>query len=213
MNRKRRHFPLAEAADGRPTPFALRFWQIKKSRPIMPDMELFEALAKRRSCRNFTEDPVNTETVARILYAASRAPTASNVSYRELIFIDEPRVIRAVRQIHPALLAEPSCLIVVVTNLRLAVERVGRVGALSSLIDSGAAGENILLAAVDLGLGSQFTMISTMAGIRAILKLPEHYRVDLILPIGVPNQETPAGKAPRRINPVHHNQFGVAYGS
>jgi nitroreductase len=175
-------------------------------------MELFEALTKRRSCRDFTKDPVSRDAVGRLLYAASRAPTASNVSYRELILIDDARVVRAVRQIHPALIAESNCLIVVVTNLRMAIERVGRVGALSSLIDSGAAGENILLAAVDLGLGSQFTMISAMAGIRTILGLPDHYRVDLILPIGVPIQATPGVKGPRRTNPVHHNQFGVAYG-
>jgi nitroreductase len=174
-------------------------------------MELFEALAKRRSCRDFTPAPIGRDTVAPLLFAASRAPTASNVSYRELIFIDDPRMIGAVRQIHPALLAQSTALLVIVTNLRLAVDRVGRVGLLSSLIDSGAAGENVLLAAVDLGLGSQFTMISAMAGIRAILQLPEHYRVDLIMPIGVPTVQTSSVSSPKRTSPVHHNQFGVAY--
>ncbi|MHB8589840.1 MAG: nitroreductase family protein [Candidatus Dormibacteraceae bacterium] len=147
-------------------------------------MELLEALAKRRTCRQFLSEPLDPGAVDRLLFAASRAPTASNVPYREVIVVDDPAVIRAVKQIHPAMLGTPSVLLVIVTNVPLALKRVGRVRELSSLIDSGAAGENVLLAATDLGLGSHFTMISSMAGIRRVLGLPDQYRVDLVIPIG-----------------------------
>lgn len=174
-------------------------------------MELLEALAKRRTYRQFLPEPLVPGTVDRLLFAAGRAPTASNVPYREVIVVDDPAVIRAVKQIHPALLGTPPLLLVIITNVPLALKRVGRVGELSSLIDSGAAGENILLAATDLGLGSQFTMISSMAGIRRVLGLPDHYRVDLVIPVGHRAAGAPTTRSARPDAPVHHNQHGAPY--
>ncbi len=174
-------------------------------------VELKQALAKRRTTRDFLPEPVSAAAVERLLYAAGRAPTASNVPYREVIVVDDPRVIRAVKAVHPALLGSPPLLLVVVTNVGLAEKRVGRVGRLSSAIDSGAAGENVVLAATEMGLGSQFTMISAMAGIRRVLGLPEEYRVDLIIPIGVPAPRVAATKSARAAAPIHHNQHGVPY--
>jgi nitroreductase len=174
-------------------------------------VELTQAFAKRRTCRNFGSEPVSAEAVEFLLYAARRAPTASNVPYREVIVVDDPRVIRAVKQIHPAMLGLPPLLLVIATNLTLAEKRVGRVGRLSSLIDSGAAGENVLLAATELGLGSQFTMISAMAGIRRVLGLPAAYRVDLIIPVGVPSERHAGTRSAMTSSPVHHNEHGTPY--
>jgi len=88
------------------------------------------------------------------------------------------------------------------------LERVGRVGLLSSSIDSGAAGENIWLAATNLGLGTQFTMISAMAGIRPILGLSDHVRVDLIMPVGLADPGARPRRLPRAVTPLHYNQYG-----
>ena len=172
-------------------------------------MTLFETLARRRACREFLPDPVPDDLVDQLVYAATRAPTASNRPYRHCIVVDDPAVIRAIRQISPALLANPPLLIVIVTDAVLAVERTGRVGEAASLIDAGAAGENVLLAATALGLGSQFTMISAQAGIRAILALPASHRVDLMIPIGYPAGEVKSVKAPSSANQSFRNQFGV----
>jgi nitroreductase len=122
--------------------------------------------------------------------------------------VDDPRVIAAIRQISAALLADPPALLILLTDVRMAVERVGRVGELSSLIDSGAAGENVWLLATELGLGTQFTMISAMAGIREILDLPDGFRVDLIMPVGTPAPGIGRKAARRVTNAVHRNRFG-----
>lgn len=171
-------------------------------------MELADALRLRRVCRAYRDDPVPPELIERVLAAAASAPTASNVPYRQLMLVDDPAVIRAIRQISPALQANAPCLLIVMTDVELAVRRVGRIGESSSLIDSGAAGENAWLAAIDAGLASQFTMISAMPGIRAILGLPERYRVDLMMPLGFP-AEPQKPKGARRPPDVHRNQFGA----
>jgi len=171
-------------------------------------MDLLEALATRRACRAFLPDPVPPDMIEKLTFAVSRAPTASNRPYRHCIVIDDPDVIRAIRQISPALLADPPLLIVIIADAELAVSRTGPIGESASLIDAGAAGENVLLAATALGLGSQFTMISTQAGIRVILNLPETHRVDLIIPVGFPAGPIRSMKAPREANQVYRNQFG-----
>lgn len=123
--------------------------------------------------------------------------------------VDDRRVIAAIRQISAALLADPPALLILMTDVRMAVDRVGRVGELSSMIDSGAAGENVWLLATELGIGTQFTMISAMAGIRAILDLPDHFRVDLIMPVGTPAPKGARRSLPSVRNPVHRNRYGV----
>ena len=52
-------------------------------------------------------------------------------------------------------------------------------------------------------------MISVMTGIRTILGLPEHCRVDLILPIGHPSSTAKSVKASEKANLVYHNLYGV----
>lgn len=175
--------------------------------PVLADVQ--SAIRRRRACRDFLPDPVSRETLELLVAAAQRAPTASNVPYRHVMIVDDLRVIRAVRMISAALLANPPALLILAIDIRMAIERVGRIGHLSSAIDSGAAGENVWLLATQLGLGTQFTMVSSMAGIRAILDLPEHLRVDLIMPVGLPAPVTRTKALPRTANPVYVNQYGT----
>ncbi len=171
-------------------------------------MDVEKAAIKRRACRVYATDPLPIEVIERLADAAQRAPTASNVAYRHIMIVDDPRVVTAVRSISAALLANAPALLVVLTDVEEAIDRVGPIGEVSSLIDSGAAGENVWLLATELGIGTQFTMISAMAGIREVLGLPQNMRVDLIMPIGYP-AAAPAANAPKRAkNPVHRNQFG-----
>jgi nitroreductase len=174
-------------------------------------METFQAFSRRRACREFSKDPVPREIVEKLVYAASRAPTACNMPYRHFIVVDDLRVIKSIRQLSPSLVADPPLLIVVVTDLKVAIEDTGPLAEWSAYVDSGAAGENILLAAADLGLGSQFTMIPVMAGIREILGLPSKYRVDLIIPIGYPKNPVKSPKAQKNANSVYHNKFGESF--
>jgi len=174
-------------------------------------MDFFKALTKKRACRAFTDEPVDAEQIDRLLYAASWAPTASNRHYRHCIVVDDPGLIHAIWQVSPSLMAKAPVLIIIFSDLEMARTTIGRVGDRSAAVDAGAAGENVLLAATALGLGSQFTMISAMSGIRAVLGLPDHCRVDLIIPVGHAVSPLPAldAEKPNRGQRVYHNQYGV----
>lgn len=168
-------------------------------------------LSKKKACRDFTDAPVPKDALDRILRAAKRAPTASNIPYRHFILVDDKRVIQAIKQVSPSFLANPPIVLIIFTDLKVALEKTGRVAEYSSLVDAGASGENVLLAATDSGLGSQFTMISHMAAIRKVLGLPDYCRVDLIIPIGHPKEGARSSKARKGANVVFHNQYGVIY--
>jgi len=174
-------------------------------------MDYFETLARRRACREFTGETVSDAEIDRLLYAASWAPIASNRPYRHCIVVDDPAVIRAIRQISPSLQANAPLLIVIFSDLQTACTIVGKVADRCTAVDAGAAGQNVLLATTALGLGSQFTMISAMSGIRTILGLPQHCRVDLIIPVGHAVQAQPpvSAVAPKRGQRVFRNQYGV----
>lgn len=177
--------------------------------PAYSVMDLFEALKLKKACREYTKERVAQADVDKLVYALGRAPTASNRPYRHCIVVDDPAVIRAIRQISPSLLADPPLLIIIFTDMTVALDKVGEVGERCSLVDAGAAGENVLLAATALGLGSQFTMIAAMAGVQTILGLPAHCRVDLIIPVGTPAPSAKSVKQHKAANQVYHNRYGV----
>lgn len=176
-------------------------------------MDFFETLTRKRAARKFTDEPVAAEQVDRLLYAASWAPIASNRPYRHCMVVDDPGVIRAIKQISPSLQANAPLLLIIFSDLELAHSAVGRVAERCTAVDAGAAGENVLLAAAALGLGAQFTMISAMTGIRTVLGLPPQYRVDLIIPIGHSVRSLPplSSEKPNRAQRVYRNQYGVPY--
>lgn len=174
-------------------------------------MEFFEVIRKRRACREYTKEPVPPELVQKLIHAGNRAPTACNLPRRRLIVVDDPRAIRSIRQISPSIRADPPLFIIVATDLRREDGETNPLAERSSHIDSGAAGENITLAATALGLASQFTMVPFMSGIREILHLPEHYRVDLVIPIGYSEGRQKSVKPQANANTVYYNRYGEIY--
>lgn len=174
-------------------------------------MDCFEAIKERRSCRNYSNTPVPLEVLERLAFIGGRAPTACNLPRRHFIVVDDVRIIKSIRQMSPSLRACPPSLIVVITDKERERGEAGPMAARSSLIDSGAAGENIVLAAVALGLGSQFTMTPFTSGIAEILQLPEHFQIDLIIPIGYPESAVKSQRAQMNANRVYHNKYGEQF--
>ena len=56
-------------------------------------MNTLEAIYNRRSCRNFTDEPVTVEQIDTILKAAFSAPTAVNTQPWEYIVINDEKII------------------------------------------------------------------------------------------------------------------------
>jgi nitroreductase len=191
----------------------------------------FDIVARQRACRSFSEEPVDDETIARILTAATFAPSAENKQPWEFVVVRDRETRAAIgdlsrraweahgrafseTRLTPAMLAEVDrgatggvaeapVNIVVCAD----VERGLEVTIPSSIFP---ATQNLLLAATALGLGSALTTIATgfRAEMQTILGLPDHVRPIAVVPLGHPAR--PLGP-PRRApfaERTHRERFG-----
>jgi 5,6-dimethylbenzimidazole synthase len=173
-------------------------------------MDVFEAMRRRRMHRRFTGEPVAADVLAKLVEAAALAPMGGNELVRRLILIDDPRWVKTVRDVTPSFLANPVAIIVVCTDLERAEASMGRQGRdILSLLDAGAAAENVALAAPALGIGISFVRCVNDSALAEVLELPAQVRVDILIGIGHPARQ-PSPAAPRREPVVFRNRFGGA---
>jgi nitroreductase len=174
-------------------------------------MDVFEAMLKRRMHRRFTDEPVSDEVLAKLVHAATLAPMGGNELVRRLIVVSDPRMVKTVRDVTPSFLANPVAIIAVCTDLDRAETSMGRQGRdILSLLDAGAAAQNIALAAPALGVGISFVRCANDSALQEVLELPERVRLDILIGVGHP-APTPSPAAPRREPIVFRDRFGQSY--
>ncbi len=194
----------------------------------------FDVVGRQRAHRAFASDPVDDDTIARILTAATFAPSAENKQPWEFVVVRDPETRAALgdlsrrawesygrafseTRLTPGMLAEVGrgatggvaeapVNIVVCADVRRGLE----VTIPSSIFP---AVQNLLLAATALGLGSALTTITTgfRAEMQAILDLPEHVVAVALVPLGRPVK--PLGP-PRRepfAEHTHRERFGRSW--
>lgn len=158
--------------------------------------------------RLFTPDPPDEESLARLVWAATRAPMGGNELVRRLVVVTDPALVKTVRQVTPSFLANASAVILICTDLERAEASMGSQGrAVLSLLDAGAAAENVALAAPALGLGACFVRSSNEVALREVLDLPESVRPDILVAVGRP-AEVPSPAAKARKPMVFRDRFG-----
>jgi nitroreductase len=174
-------------------------------------MDVFEAMRRRRMHRRFTREPISEEVLDRLVQAAALAPMGGNELVRRLIVVSDPKLVKTVRDVTPSFLANAVAVIVVCTDLERAEASMGRQGReILSLLDAGAAAENMALAAPALGIGISFVRSVNDSALQEVLELPEHVRVDILVGVGHP-APTPSPAAPRRQPVVFRDRFGAPY--
>ncbi|HEX4161136.1 MAG TPA: nitroreductase family protein [Acidimicrobiales bacterium] len=194
----------------------------------MPDF--FDVVHSQRAARSFLPDDVDDETVARILTAATHAPSAENSQPFVFVVVRDPELRNTIGEmtariwsggarayeegrLAPAFLADVDrgamggiaaapVLVVVCGDTRLTVE----VALPSSIFP---AVQNLLLAAHALGLGSTLTTLPVVAGeLSALLELPPEVVPLAVVPLG----RLPKALGPPRRRPIsekaHLNRYG-----
>ncbi len=149
-------------------------------------MQLLEAIQQRRSVRHYLPQPVPREQLVDLVSAAQKAPVSCNLQLLHYVILDQPEILQQLTRRVSHKFGYAPAAIVVLHDPRFTVERDSGVTAM------GAAVENILLRAVDLGLGT-----CAMAGfhhdevIREILHLPEQWQIGLLISVGYPDPTFP----------------------
>jgi nitroreductase len=158
--------------------------------------------------RAFTEEAVAEEVLDRLSWAAARAPMGGAELVRRIVVVKDPAMVRTVRQVTPSFLANAAAIILICTDVDQAEAVMGRQGRdILSLLDAGAAAENVALAAPALGIGICFVRSANEAALREVLELPDHVRPDILIGVGHP-APTPSPR-PRMQKPIiFRDRFG-----
>lgn len=163
-------------------------------------MDIFEAISRRRSIRQFDpEGQVDDEAVKKILGAGTAAPSAGNgQSWRFIVVRDRELKHRlAFEAGHQRFIDQAPVAIVVCADLSAAEKSYGERGRSTyALQDTAAAIENMLLAVTAMGLGSCWVGAFNEGVAAEILGLSSDVRPLAILPIGHPAE--PALRVPPR---------------
>jgi nitroreductase len=171
-------------------------------------MDVMESIRKRRFHRSFTDEPVDERSMAALVWAAGRAPMGGNELVRRIVVVTDPGQMKTLRQVTPSFLANSPAVVVICTDLERAEASMGNQGRdVLSLVDAGAAAENVALAAVALGLAACFVRSSNDAALQEVLGLPRQVRPDILIAVGHPSSTpTPAMKNPPAV--VYREIFG-----
>lgn len=166
-------------------------------------MEALECLIRRQSCRNYRPDPLSEEEITAILQAAMAAPVAyGDYSKFHLTVIQDPKRIQELERGLQSAFPDGSLYEAPAVCLVSSVPDEGLMMAMSQL-GAGCIGQNILLAATALGLGSVFMGLPVLAFQKhpELLKsfgIPESYFPCFAVGFGHPDQlrerQKPQGK-------------------
>lgn len=155
-------------------------------------MELFEAIRRRRSIRAFTEKEVSEREIKELLEAAILAPSAGNIQPWSFVVIRDHDTKRKLAEaaLNQFFIEKVPVVIVVLADWNRSRRHYGSRGAnLYCLQDTAAAVQNMLLAAVALGLGACWVGAFQEEMVSAVLKVPEGFRPVAIVPIGRPAEK------------------------
>jgi nitroreductase len=152
-----------------------------------------EAIFQRRSIRKYTEQPVETEKLDLLLKAGMAAPSAMNCRPWEFIVVTEPEKLAQFRKGLIFGDRNAPAAIVVCGNPSLSSNPAAR---LFWVQDCSAATENILIAAVSLGLGTVWIGVHPVAKfvktVRTILALPRQVTPLCVVYVGYPVDDKPS---------------------
>jgi nitroreductase len=156
----------------------------------MPTLALSNLFA-RRSIRKFDQGQVTDEQVDLLLQAAMAAPSAGNRKPWHFVVVRDPETRRKIAASHPYAKMAVEAPVVIVPCGQPELSFADRPA--FWVQDLSAATENILLAAVALGLGAVWCGVfpneERVVEARAILGLPGDVTPLCYVPVGVPGEE------------------------
>ncbi|NLF01544.1 MAG: nitroreductase family protein [Anaerolineales bacterium] len=158
----------------------------------MSTPESLDIIMKRRSIRRYLPKEVEREQLGLLMQAAMAAPSAANSQPWEFVVVTDPSTLEELRKRLYAGRYEAPAAIVVCGNVGIAHNSAARYHWVQ---DCSAAAENILIAAVGLGLGAVwigvYPLPSAIKSVSEVLSIPEHVTPLCIIYVGYPAEEKP----------------------
>ncbi len=173
-------------------------------------MDVYEAVTKRRSIRRFKNIPVAYGILERCVNAARLAPSAMNRQVCEYIIVDDeqllPQVFNSIKgwggQSRPeeGWLMEKSPRAFIITLINKTLEAEFGAERNVTVYDAGLAAENIMLVAMEQGIGSCPATSFEKDILRQVLNIPDKYDIAIVVALGYPDENPVTETATKSIN-------------
>jgi len=155
--------------------------------------DILDTIFRRRSIREYQEQPVPREILVDLLKAAMAAPSAANHRPWEFVILTEPEGVAQLKEVLPYAKFNAPAIIVVSGRPE---QGYSESGGNYWVQDCSAAIENMLIAAEGMGLGTVWTGIypiqSRVNDVRRVLGIPETAVPLAAVLVGYPAEEKPA---------------------
>ena len=150
-------------------------------------MDVYEAIEKRKSIRDYEDTPVPEEKLLRVLEAARLAPSGGNRQQWKFVVAREDKRRQELARASGGQphVAKAS---VVIAAVSTAPESMMRCEVPGYPVDLAIAVDHMTLAAVDEGLGTCWIGAFSQEQARDILKVPESCRIVALLTLGFPKE-------------------------
>jgi nitroreductase len=153
-------------------------------------MEVFEAILKRRSVRDFEKREIPKEKIEKLKTALIWAPSAGNLQARKFYFVFNEQIKKKLAKaaLNQNFIAKAPLVIVGCCDLEKISWYGERGKNLYTICDVSAAIENLMLVATSEGLGTCWVGAFDEKEVSKILNLPKNERPIAIVPVGFPKE-------------------------
>jgi len=152
-------------------------------------VDVYDAIAKRRTVRRFKQDEIPLETLKRLVDAARVAPSGANLQPLKYIIVRSKKLVDAIFPLvawagyiapkgNPPEGERPTAYIIILADTNIHKGDCGH--------DVGAAAENLMLAAMAEGIGTCWMGAIDRPQIAEVLQIPEHLKIDTLISLGLP---------------------------
>ena len=171
-------------------------------------MEFSDLLQTRQSTRAFLPNPVDGDSLAKILSCLNSVPSAGNLQSYEILVVRDPALKAEIGAATTAcaepVSQAPLALVFIANAFRSGLKYGERGIGLFCIQDTTIAATYIMLAATDLGFASLWVGGFNNPKVSNLLNLGQGQWPIVIMPIGYPN-EKPARRTRRSIQDVVHD--------
>ncbi|MFW6040835.1 MAG: nitroreductase family protein [Thermoplasmatota archaeon] len=142
-------------------------------------MDVFEAIKKRRSIRNYSDKKISNKKIERLLVASREAPSAKNLQPWKLLIVTGKKMKKELVSAcyNQAFISDAGAFIVGLTEDEKWAD-----------IDLAIALDHLSLEAVELDLGTCWIGAFKEDKIKEIIDIPEGYEITICMTVGYPKK-------------------------
>ena len=155
-------------------------------------MDIYNIILSRRTIRRFKNKKIDYGLLAKFVNSGRFAPSGGNLQSWEFVIIDDPNILGDVfdtlkwanylKDGTPPEDKRPTAYIVILTNRSIRAE--------GGEYEIGMAAENIMLSALEEGIGTCCIGSINKEKLKNILNMPDYCEIELVIALGYPDEKS-----------------------